>query len=304
MAQNTNVESQYNGSVAGEVFVQAFKKSDTIKKEAITVLPNNIGTGHLPTLSYDADLQPYACGFTPEGDVEYKDKEVTLRKFKIDNEFCKDEFHQTFQAQKAGLFSAHNEIPTDIKDAILMAIIENLGSKVEDYIWRGMAGQYEGLISELEGDTTVNNITGTAITASNVVDALNEVYEAIPEAILEEKDLVISVSPNVARAYRMAQASMGINTTVAAKELDFLGIRMESLSGLPSNTIVAYRVKNFGFLTGLENDLNEVRVKDMDEYDLSGFLRTKVVLEIGVGYSFGDEVVLYSGDGSTGGVEG
>ena len=38
---------------------------------------------------------------------------------------------------------------------------------------------------------------------------------------------------------------------------------MVSIAGLPSNTILAYRVKNIGFLTGLEADLNNVSVKDM-----------------------------------------
>lgn len=296
MAQNVTINSEYNGSLAGDIFVQAFKQSDTIKKNAITVLPNNIGKGYLPTLSYDADLQPYACGFTPDGDIVYKDVEVVLNKYMIPNEICKDEFHQTFQAQQAGLFGAMNEVPTSIKEALLLAIVENLGEKVEKLIWQGdgSAGLYGGLIDELEADTTVVPVTGVAITKANVVAELDKVYQAIPDEILESSDLVISVSSNVARAYRQAQASMGMNTTVGDKELDYLGIRMESLSGLPADTMVAYRVKNIGFLTGLESDLNQVRVIDMDETDLSGNLRTKVVLEIGVGYSFGEEIVLYT----------
>ena len=131
MATLTTVNSGYNGALAGEIFIQAFKKSDTIAKNLITVLPNNIGTGFLPRLSYSAELQDYACGFTPEGDVDYDDVEVILKKFKIDHELCKDEFHQTFQAQSAGLFAAANEIPADIQSAILLAIVENLGAKVE-----------------------------------------------------------------------------------------------------------------------------------------------------------------------------
>lgn len=296
MAQNLTINAKYCGSLAGEIFVQAFKQSDTIKKNAITVLPNNIGKGYLPTLSYDADLQPYACGFTPEGDLVYKDVEVVLNKYKIDNEICKDEFHQTFQAQRAGLFGAMNEVPQDVQEAILTAIVDNLGEKVEKLIWQGdgSANLYDGLIDELSNDATVIDVTGTTITKANVVDELDKVYSAIPDEILESNDLVISVSPNVARAYKQAQASMGINTTVGDKEMDYLGIRMESLSGLPADTMVAYRTKNLGFLTGLESDLNNVHVKDMDETDLSGNLRTKVVLEIGVGYSFGEEIVLYS----------
>ena len=295
MAQTNTVNSEYKGTLAGEVFVQAFKQADTIKKNAITVLPNNIGRGYLPTLSYDADLQAYACGFDAEGELTYKDVEVILHKYKIDNEFCKDEFHQTFQAQASGLFGAANEIPTSIQDAILFAIIENLGAKVEKNIWQGdgLPSGHAGLIADLDADAGTIDVVGTAITSANVEAELAKVYAAIPDAILESPDLVISVAPNVARAYKQAQVNMGLNTTVGDKELDYLGIRMESLGGLTANTMVAYRVKNVGFLTGLESDLNEVRVIDHDATSGDGNIRTKVVLEMGVGYSFAEEIVLY-----------
>lgn len=297
---SVTVNSKYNGALAGEIFVQAFKQSDTINKNAITVLPNNIGKGHLPTLSYDADLQPYACGFSPTGDIIYKDVEVILNKYMIPNEICKDEFHQTFQAQQAGLFGAQNNIPQDVREAILLAIVENLGEKTEKLIWQGdglgASSLYDGVLDEMEADASVIRVNSTAITPQNVVAELEKVYNAIPDAILESKDLVLSVAPNIARAYKQAQVNMGNNTTVGDKELDYLGIRMESLSGLPSNTMLAYRVKNLGFLTGLESDFNEVSVVDMDETDLSGNLRTKVVVEIGVGYSFGEEIVLYTAE--------
>lgn len=295
MAQTNTVNSEYKGTLAGEVFVQAFKQADTIKKNAITVLPNNIGRGYLPTLSYDADLQAYACGFDAEGELTYKDVEVILHKYKIDNEFCKDEFHQTFQAQASGLFGAANEIPTSIQDAILFAIIENLGAQVEKNIWQGdgLPSGHTGLIADLVADTGTIDVVGTAITSSNVVAEIEKVYAAIPDVILESPDLVISVAPNVARAYKQAQVNMGLNTTVGDKELDYLGIRMESLGGLTANTMVAYRVKNVGFLTGLESDLNEVRVIDHDATSGDGNIRTKVVLEMGVGYSFAEEIVLY-----------
>jgi hypothetical protein len=41
----------------------------------------------------------------------------------------------------------------------------------------------------------------------------------------------------------------------------------------------------------LESDLNSVQIKDMDDSDLSGNIRTKVVFNAGVGYSFGAEIV-------------
>jgi hypothetical protein len=290
MATLTTVNSGYNGALAGEIFIQAFKKSDTIAKNLITVLPNNIGTGFLPRLSYSAELQDYACGFTPEGDVDYDDVEVILKKFKIDHELCKDEFHQTFQAQSAGLFAAANEIPADIQSAILLAIVENLGAKVDNFIWNAAT---LGLFAKLAADADTIEVQNTTITKANVVEEVEKAYNAIIDEVMDEEDLVLVTSKKVLKLYKQAVAAQGLNTTVGDKELDFLGLRMESVGAIAGDQIVIYRVKNLGFLTGLESDLNQVNVKDMDESDLSGTIRTKVVLEMGVGFSFASQVVWY-----------
>jgi hypothetical protein len=297
---NTTINSQFNGALAGEIFVQAFKKADTIGKNVITILPNVIGTGYLPKLSYTAALAPYSCGFDPTGDVTYTDKEVATKKYEIKHELCKDEFHQTFQAQQAGLFGAANEIPATIQDAILLAMVNNMGALVDNQIWQGtgVTGSFSGLLSQLENDTDLvlgtNKLLGTVSNVGNVQAELTKVYQAIPDTIVEESDLVIVVSPNVARNYKLSQANnYMVGTPVGDKELDFIGLPLVSVAGLPSNTILAYRVKNLGFLTGLEADLNNVSVKDMDESDLSGNIRTKIVFSAGVGYSFGKEIVYY-----------
>lgn len=294
MATTLSVNSQFNGALAGELFVQAFKAADTINQNAITVLPNVIGSGYLPKLSYAAGLAPYSCGFDTTGTVTYTDKEVATKKYEIKHELCKDEFHQTFQAQQAGLFGAANEIPATIQDGILLAMMNNMGALVDREIWQGtgVTGSFSGLLAQFVADSDVIDIVGTASTVANVQAELAKVYAAIPEEIINEQDLIIAVSPNVARNYKLSQVgNYMVGTPVGDKTLDYIGVPMVSIAGLPSNTILAYRTKNIGFLTGLEADLNNVSVKDMDESDLSGNIRTKIVFSAGVGYSFGSEIV-------------
>jgi hypothetical protein len=295
MSTTLTVNAGYVGALAGEIFVQAFKKSDTISKGCITVLPNVIGSGFLPKLSYASGLAAYACGFSATGTVTYTDKEVVAVKYKIENELCKDEFHQTFQAQSAGLFAAQNDIPATIQEAILLAMVNNMGAIVDYEIWQGTGSStsFNGLIKQLTGDTEVLKITGTSITKTNVVAELDKVYNLVPDSIEGDTDLVFVAAKNVTKAYKQAIAALYGQTPNGDKELDYLGIRLESIGGLPNNTILAYRVKNVGFVTGLESDMNNVSVKDMDESDLSGNIRTKIVFTAGVGYSFGAEIVLY-----------
>lgn len=294
MATTQTINSAFNGALAGEIFVQAFKKADTIGQGAITVLPNVIGSGYLPKIGYSAGLAAYSCGFDPTGTVTYTDKEVATKKYEIKHELCKDEFHQTFQAQQAGLFGAANEIPATISDAILLAMVDNMGALVDTQIWQGtgVTGSFSGLLAQFVADGDVIDVVGTASTVANVQAALSAVYLAIPEEVVGESDLIIAVSPNVARNYKLSQVNnYMVGTPVGDKTLDYIGIPVVSIAGLPSNTILAYRVKNIGFLTGLEADLNNVSIKDMDESDLSGNIRTKIVFSAGVGYSFGNQIV-------------
>lgn len=292
MATTVNVNSNYNGAPAGELFVEAFKKSDSISKGLVTVLPNNIGTGYLPRIEYTADLQDYSCGFDPTGEVSYEETEVPLKKFKIDHEICKDEFHQTFQAQAAGLFGAMNEIPQTLQEGIIMAILENLGAKVDSFIWNGR-GAYDGLKAQILADTDTIGVWNAVLTKANVLEALELAYDNIPESVIEEDDLMIVGSPKLTRLYKQNLAAQGDNDSVGEKQLDYLGLPIASTGALTGDTFFIYRVKNVGFLTGLESDLNRVEVKDMDEVDLSGTVRTKVVLEMGTGFSFANQIVAH-----------
>ena len=57
--------------------------------------------------------------------------------------------------------------------------------------------------------------------------------------------------------------------------------------------MVVYERKNLFFGTGLLADHNEIRMKDMDESDLSGQVRYKMVYTAGVQYANSDEIVYY-----------
>jgi len=267
----------------------------SIGKSAITVLPNVIGSGYLPTLTNTAALAAYSCGFDTTGAITYADKEVATKKYEIKNELCKDKFHQTFQAMQAGLYGAANDIPATIQDAILLSLVERMGELVDSQIWNGSGatGSFNGLLTQLAGDGTKITVAGTVSSVTNVQAKLQDVYTAIPEEIISDPSLVIVCSPNVARNYKLSQVgNYMVGTPVGDKELDYIGVPVISIAGLPSNTILAYRTKNVAFLTGLEADMNNVSIKDMDESDLSGNLRTKIVFTAGVGYSFGSEIVL------------
>lgn len=301
MATNVNVSTEYNGAYAGTLFVQAFKGSDTIQKGAITVLSNIISAGHLPNLTYSSEWAARSCGWNPTGDINYTEKEIQTKQFEIQHEICKNDFRSTYENQKAGLFGNSEEIPSSLQASILDTVVANFGEQLDGKIWGATGGTgsiyFSGLIEQLDADSDVIDVTAatTSITAANVIDELGKVYDKIPAAIENDPDLVWVVSSDIAKAYKQAQAAqVSIGNIVGDKVLDYLGHEMIRIDGLPAKTMVVYRKSNLGFLTGIENELNTVRLIDTDATLGDGNVRILMRFNVGVGYSLGSEIVYYS----------
>jgi hypothetical protein len=214
----------------------------------------------------------------------------------LDAEHCKGDFRNLFQTQIAGDFGNDQGIPATVLEAILAQILADFGKQLDNNIWNGndSSTQFNGLLRQFSADTEVIDVTGVTVSASNAVDELTKVYSAIPEAIMGEEDLVLAVAPNVARAYKLAQAAVtGGLFMVGDKELDFLGIRLVSIGALPSNNIIGYRVKNVCMGTGLESDLNDVKITDLSEYSNNDIVQSTISFNGGVAYYWGAEIVWY-----------
>ena len=67
---------------------------------------------------------------------------------------------------------------------------------------------------------------------------------------------------------------------------------VQTVNGLPDNSIVIFEKENITLGLGLANDADSIRVKDMDEVDLSGNVLYKSVFGGAVGYSYGNEIVF------------
>ena len=203
-------------------------------------------------------------------------------------------------------FSAHNDnMPKDVETALLAEILGDTAEATDADIWQGDAtttGSFDGFIPKrLIADGSVikanNGITtlGAAVTKANVVSEIEKVLNAIPVALRRKSDMILGVSPDIALAYQQALISAGISNGLGGgdMELRYGSYVLEVINGLPDNTFVVYQRKNLYFGTGLMADHNEIRIKDMDESDLSGQVRYKMVYTAGVQYVNSEEIIWY-----------
>jgi len=304
MATTLTVNSNYSGSASSEIIGAAFKEADTISKNLVTVMPDIDFQISLRKIAYTDGRVDYTCGFTPTGAVTLSERLLTPKKLKNEQTICKEDLRQIWSSSSMG-FSAHNDnMPKDVEAALLNEILMDTAEATDLDIWQGVAattGRIGGFIELFTADAAVikanNGIVpaAAAITKANVQTEIEKVLDAVPVALRRKSDMVFAVSANVALAYEQALISAGISNGMggATKELAYGSTKIDVINGLPDNTIVVYQVKNLVFGCSLNSDFNSVRIKDMDESDLSGNVRFKMTYSAAVNYINSEDVVWY-----------
>jgi hypothetical protein len=206
-------------------------------------------------------------------------------------------------------YSAYDQLPPAFSDYLIGHVAAKVAEKMETNIWQGTnatAGEFDGFETLWEADADVIDVTGTTVTAANVIDELGKVVDAIPSAVYGKEDLYIYVSSNVARAYVRALGGFGASglgangvnnagtTWYNGGDLAFDGVKIFVASGLADDTMAAAQKSNLFFGTGLLSDSQEVKLLDMADLDGSQNVRVIMRFTAGIQYGIGSEIVLYN----------
>lgn len=296
------ITSNYAGFEAIDIMLEAQKEEDTLRLGLITVVPNVGYKLNLRNLDVTLGVAAYSCGTTASTTaVSYSEKVLTLDKFKNEFEICKEDFRPTWSGESMGASAFNDSTPADISKAIVETTASKLAQWYESQIWTGAgtAGTMNGLITQFAADSDIikanNGITaiGAAISSANVLAAFDAATAALPYA-LRRKSVNFIVSPDVADAYTKLLISNGAANGLggdANTGLVYGRYNVQVVNGLPDNSIVLFEKQNITLGLGLANDADSIRIKDMDEVDMSGNVLYKSVFGGAVGYSFGTEIV-------------
>jgi len=311
MAQPTITGSSYNGQFAGKYISAALLSAPTIDQGGVTVMPNIKYKEVLQNLTTSALLADASCDFDATGStVTLTEKVLSVEDLQVNMQLCKSQFHSNWQAAEMG-FSSFDELPKSFEDYLLAYAASKVAAEIEVSLWRGAtatAGQFDGLVTLATADATVNDVVGTTVTASNVIDELGKIIDSVNTNtnIYAKEDTRIFVSRNIMAAY--VRALGGFQATIGANGVDnkgtmwygkgaalsFDGIPLFLAEGLAANTAMAAQSSNLFFGTSLLSDHQEARVIDVSQYDGSDNVRVIMRLAAGAQIGVGADVVLYS----------
>jgi hypothetical protein len=234
------------------------------------------------------------------------EKVLQPTELQVNLQICKKELHADWEAAQMG-YSAFDSLPPLFSDFVIARVAAEVAQATEQSIWGGSAGEgnFDGFTTLLAADADVVDVTGTTVTAANVIDELGKIVDAASTQILGKEDLTLYVSNNIARAY--IRALGGFATNVGANGVDnkgttwynggaltFEGINIFVAQGLGDNKAVLAQQSNLFFGTGLLDDRNVVKVLDMGDLDGSDNVRIVMRYTAGVQTGIGGDIVYYT----------
>ena len=309
MATTNNLTTTYAGEFAGKYVSAALLSGKTLAEGNITVVPNVKYKQVMKKVATDDIVKNATCDFDDTSTLTLTERILTPEEFQVNLELCKKDFRSDWEAAQMG-YSAFDNLPSSFSDFLIAHVADKVAQRMETNIWTGTnatAGQFDGFITTLGADGDVNDVTGTASTAANIITELGKIADAIPSTVYGSEDMTIYLPSNMYRNYVRALGGFGASGLGAAGTdnkgtqwynggagLQFDGIQIALATGLSDNDAVAAQKSNLFFGTGLMSDQNEVKVIDMADLDGSQNVRVVMRFTAGIQHGIGDEVVLYA----------
>ena len=305
---SVSITSTYAGEFSGKYIAAALLSADTLDKGNVTIMPNVKFKSVIKKASTDDIVKDATCDFqTGQGTLTLTEKILQPEEFQVNLDICKKDLHDDWEAAQMG-YSAFDNLPSNFSDFVLAHVAAKVADRTEKNIWSGdtgTSGQFDGFATLLAADGDLpagQDITGTAVTAGNVVDELGDVVDAIPTAVYGSEDLAIYAASNVVRAYTRAlggfqsggQGAAGYENkgnNQSLGSLFFDGIPVIPCRGAADDMIIAAEKSNLFFGTSLVSDLSEVAVIDMSQTDGSQNIRVVMRFTSGVQYAQVSDIV-------------
>jgi hypothetical protein len=199
MALDLTGLTAYTSENATELISAAVLKGSTIDR--ISVQAGIKSAEKINYLAIDNTFQAGACGFNAVGNVDLTQRTIAVDKIKQNAAVCVDdlEAYYTQLMMKAG--SYNEDMPFEQKYSEL--VVEGTQTYLENLVWRGdkdnssLAADLQlanGLLKSIDAEGTVVSATTTSlVTASNIIDRVDEMVDLIPTDALLSDDLSLNM---------------------------------------------------------------------------------------------------------------
>jgi len=305
MALPTNVGSTFTGKAAGFYISAALKQANSL--DFITTM-ENVKYKQVIQRMEGSGIADATCDFTAAGTLALTESVITPKSLQINMDICSENLLSSWESlqMKAG---AGSPPPASFDDYVISHMGGLISQGVETSIWGGndaVAGEFTGFNTAAVGQLVVNGTVvdvanqggvGTAFTATNIIQNLQNAAAAISSAVYMKEDLYIYMSPKTWRLYISAVSAL---TSFPFANMNddytkvFEGIRLAVCNGMLDDQLVCAEKSNLYFATDLLSDTTRIDLLDMRPLNGSQNIRLVARFTGGVQVGIGADVVLVS----------
>jgi hypothetical protein len=205
----------------------------------ITIRPGlSSGKVAINLLEGDLVVSDRACGFTPDGDIEFSQVEIDIADKQTKMTVCRKDLLDFYMSQTMNPSANAEDIPAE--EVIVEYYIRKIKEFNEGYLING-----DGVRDGINGQVTVANganlsANAVTITPTNALEQCLNIYDAIGEAVKDRTDLIMIMSP---ANYRNLTRAL-----VAANLFHYDSVSGNEIIQLPGTNCKV--VKSSGVLTG------------------------------------------------------
>ena len=249
------------------------------------------------------------CGFSSSGTTTITQRQITVGKIKVQEAICPKTFEAKYtqKALRVGSTYDYMAYATDFTNQK----VQRIGAALETAIWQGDTASGTANLNKFMGFATIINALGfggsgdpingntsalTTLTKSNVRQAVDEIFQAIPAALLDKDDFVIFCGNDTFREYVVALRDANLyHYTVDAANMEIVvagtNIKLIGVNGLNgTDYMVGICMSNMYLGTDMLNEQDKFELfyaKEADE------MRFVVEFKLGCQVAFTDEVVFW-----------
>lgn len=284
-----------------EFYSKAYVSEDIV--DNYRTLPGIKSSTKIANVLFNDILKASSCSFSAEGQT-LDAVDIDVCAVSAMAELCRFDLEQSFiSLQMAQGSNGSFEVPAFMayywdemakEVASEIAVMRFKGDTV------GVTSTYldlcDGYEKKFLADLEIVDVTGTAITSTNVLTEMAKVYNALTPALQSKTaDLRFRVSSNVGVAYKIASAS-GNTTAFITQQLDltYLGIKVVIEEGMSNNTMILTTKNNLIYAFDGEGDSTALKAINLEDTVAEPLLRTRANIKVGFHYVNPTEIVWYS----------
>ena len=303
----TNVGSTFAGEAAGFYISAALKQANSL--DFITTM-ENVKYKQVIQRMEGSGIANATCEFTSAGSLALTEAVITPKELQLNLELCSKNLLSSWESlqMKAG---AGSPPPASFDDYVISHMGGLIAQGVETSIWGGndaVAGEFTGFVTGgavgrlVQAGNTVIDVAnqggaGTAYSATNIIQNLQNCAAAIPTAVYMKEDLHIYMSP---KSYRLYISAISALTSFPFGSMSddytkvFEGLKIAVCNGMSNDVLVAAERSNLYYGTDLLSDSTQIDILDMRPLTGSQTLRLVARYTGGTQVGIGSDVVLVS----------